>query len=851
MGIFNTFVTYGKHLANLLIMRKLKINSLSVFILILISFSGNSQEYRQMIDAGTYTVQEIIDKANDYFEHRSKDRGTGYKPYKRWEYNALRLINEDGFLPDIEERLGELQQWNAYVNETASKRTVLPDSWVDLGPTYWNATSGWNPGVGRITGLAFEEGNSNHMIIGANTGGVWRTTDGAQNWVHLTDYFSHLAVYSVAIDPINPNIYFFGSNRGNIFKSTDSGATWNLLGTIGNSMVNRILIHPTNPDIIFAASENSGLYRTVDGGATWTKPINDGFGYDFEFKPNDLSVVYASGFGFHKSTDGGATFTTISGFSSGPKMIGVTPDDPDLVYVLEANNNIFGGLYTSTDQGNSFTKLDHGGRNFFGYSTTGHDNRGQAPRDMAIAVNPTNANEVHIAGILSWRSMDRGVTMELTSDWIPDNAAAANIGYCHADVDDLMFNGTTLYAITDGGIFKAENTATLNANYFEDLTTGLSIRQFYKIGVSQTADVIISGGSQDNGTSFYTDATGWRDWLGADGMETFIDKNNPDNFFGTSQFGALYRSINGGTSLVNINNPGSGSGNWVTPFEQDPIAPNTIYVGYERVHKSTNNGGSWTTISQDFGGNLDNLKIAPSNNQIMYASRRSYLYKTEDGGSTNWKQSQLLGGWINFIAVHPTNPYKIAVASTGTDRVMISEDGGDSWVSYRKNLPNFSALCLVWDDNGKDGLYLGMDYGVYYIDNTFTDWQPYSNMLPNVIINELEINQVTRTLYAGTYGRGLWASPLVEKKIGVGENVFNDQVKIHPNPATSEVVITSPKQVEGTIKVFDLLGKLLIHKKRVVLQNNYSLDISQLSQGTYFIRLNTAEGMATKKLLKN
>ncbi len=831
-------------------MRFLKINLLVFFSVLLVSLTGNSQEYRQMIDAGTYTVQEIIDNANDYFEHRSKGRGTGYKPYKRWEYNALRLIDEDGYLPDIEERLGELQQWNSYVNETAASRKVLPDSWEDLGPTYWNATSSWNPGVGRITGLAFEEGNSDHMIIGANTGGVWRTTDGAQTWMHLTDYFSHLAVYSVAIDPIDPNIYYFGSSGGKIFKSIDSGATWNLLGTIGTSLVNRILIHPTNTDLIFAASENSGIYRTVDGGNTWTKPIADSFGFDIEFKPNDMSVVYASGYGFHKSTDGGATFTTISGFSFGPKMIGVTADDPDLVYVVEANGNVFGGLYTSEDQGNNFTKLDHGGRNFFGYSVTGQDNNGQAPRDMAIAVNPTDANEVHIAGILTWRSMDRGVTMEITSDWIPSNAAAANLGYCHADVDDLMFNGTTLYAITDGGIFKAENTAAINSNYFEDLTTGLSIRQFYKIGVSQTPDVIVTGGSQDNGTSFYTAATGWKDWIGADGMETFIDRNNSNNMFGTSQFGALYRSVNGGNSLVNVNEPGSGSGNWVTPFEQDPIAPNTIYVGYDRIHKSSNNGGSWIAISQNFGGNLDNLKIAPSNNQVMYATRGFRLYRTEDGGSTNWEQKTIPGGRINFIAVHPTKPNTIAVAITGSNRVSISEDGGDTWISYRKNLPNFSALCLVWDDNGKDGLYLGMDYGVYYIDNTFSAWQPYSNMLPNVIINELEINQATRTLYAGTYGRGLWASPLVEKKIGITENEFNNRVQIHPNPTTSEVVITTPKNVEGTIKLFDMLGKLLIHKKDVLLHNNYTLDVSNLPQGTYFIRLNTAEGMAIKKLIK-
>lgn len=835
---------------NLFKMNKLGLQLLVFFGVLMISFSSQSQEYRKMIDAGTFTVQEIIDNAEAYFADKDKGRGTGYKPYKRWEYNALRMVKDDGYLPNIEERLTELERWNANVNETAASRTVLPDSWEDLGPRSWNATSGWNPGVGRITGLAFEEGNSNHMLIGANTGGVWRTTDGAQTWTHLTDYFSHLAVYSVAIDPTNSNTYFFGSSGGKIFKSVDSGATWSLLGTTGNSLVNKIVINPENTNMIFATSENSGIYRSTNGGVSWVKVVSDNYGFDVAFKPGDLSVVYASGSGFHKSTDGGATFTTIGGFSVGPKMIGVTAADANLVYVLEASGGIFGGLYTSENGGDNFTKINHEGLNFFGYSSTGQDNTGQAPRDMAIAVNPTNANEVHIAGILTWRSMDRGINFTITSDWIPGSAAAANIGYCHADVDDLVFNGTTLYAVTDGGIYKASNTTTLNSDYYEDITMGLSIRQFYKIGVSQTEDVIVTGGSQDNGSSFYKEETGWKDWLGGDGMETFISRTNSNNFFGTSQFGVLYRSMNGGNSYFQINIPGSGEGNWVTPFEQDPIQANTIYAGYKKVYKSANSGATWTAISQNFDNNLDNLKIAPSNNQVMYASQFFRLYKTEDGGNSNWTQVTTPGGTINYVAIHPTDPNKIAVAVTSNSSVKVSQDGGTTWLNYKKNLPNFSALCLVWDDNGKDGLYLGMDYGVYYIDNTFTEWQPYSNMLPNVVINEMEINTVTRTLYAGTYGRGLWASPLVERTVGIEDASYNEKVEMYPNPASSEVFIRAPRNSEGTIKVFDVTGKLLIHEHNAVLKDTYTLDISSIPAGIYFIRLNTAEGMAVKKIIK-
>lgn len=827
----------------------MRIKFYSLLLALFAVFFGYGQEYLRMIDSGDYPIQQVIDSAEAYFANRSKGRGTGYKPYKRWEYNAIRLADENGYYPKTDDRLAELERWNAFVNQTAENRVMLPDHWEDLGPTYWNATSGWNPGVGRITGLAIEEGNENHMIVGANTGGVWRTTDGAQTWTHLTDFFSHLSVYSVAIHPLNPNTYFFGSNNGAFFKSTDAGATWTRLGNAGNSMINRILIHPTNPDLIFATSENSGIFRSEDGGATWERAVTDSRGFDVEFKPGDLSVVYASGSGFHKSTDGGMTFTTITGFDSGPKMIGVSAADPSRVLVLEARGSVFGGLYTSSDSGDSFTKFNHGNLNFFGYSTSGMDNNGQAPRDMAIAINPENADEVHIAGILTWRSMNGGASFSITSDWIPGNAAAQNIGYCHADVDDLMFYGTTLYAVTDGGIFKAENTGTISADYYEDLTTGLSIRQFYKIGITQTEEVKVSGGSQDNGTSFYTEAGGWKDWLGADGMETFIDKDDPQRFYGTSQFGALYRSNNGGSTYFSLNRPGNGQGNWVTPFEQDPILPNTIYVGYNRIYKSENGGGTWAAISQTFGRNLDNLKIAPSNSLVMYASSGNTLYRTVDGGATNWVSS-VPGGIINSIAIHPSNPNKVALAVTTGNRVLVSEDGGETWINYRKNLPAFSSLALVWDDNGQDGLYLGMDYGIYYIDNTFEDWQPYSNLLPNVIINELEINNVTRKLYAATYGRGLWVSPLVERTVGIEDNTFAKDIVLFPNPASAEVSLKVPGNIEAEIRVFDMNGRLLKYFKNAQIDGVYEMDISSLSAGIYFVRINSAEGMAVKRLVK-
>ena len=133
----------------------------------------------------------------------------------------------------------------------------------------------------------------------------------------------------------------------------------------------------------------------------------------------------------------------------------------------------FGGLYKSTDSGSSFTSLNHAGNNYFGYDNNANDNLGQAPRDMDIVVNPNDVDDVTIAGINAWRSTNGGTAFNIISQWIPQNAAAQNIGYCHADIDILQYVGNRLFVGSDGGIFVANNPTNVNSNYFTDLSFGI------------------------------------------------------------------------------------------------------------------------------------------------------------------------------------------------------------------------------------------------------------------------------------------------------------------------------------------------------------------------------------------
>jgi len=415
----------------------------------------------------------------------------------------------------------------------------------------------------------------------------------------------------------------------------------------------------------------------------------------------------------------------------------------------------------------------------------------------------------------------------------------------------MEYVGDKLYVGTDGGVFVAQNPLVVNSNYYTDLSVGLGVKQFYKIGVSQTNPEVISGGAQDNGTSVYNSSGNWKDWLGADGMESFVDNNNNNILYGTSQNGSLYKSNNQGNSYFGLNSPEDKEGNWVTPFEQDPITQNTIYSGYDKVYKSINGGGIWTSISQTFTGNLDHLKIAPSNSNIMYTAIGSSLFKTIDGGATNWLPLTGFSGNINAIAIHPTNENKIAIATTGGQKVYISIDGGVNWQSYLKNLPNFSALALVWTNHQQEGLYLGMNYGVYYIDtlDPSAQWQAFSNNLPNVEISELEINATKNKIYAATYGRGLWASDLFE--IPLNSNDFNalSAISLFPNPATNKVNLVWNQNEEVTIRIFDALGKLVYYAKNKTLTNNFEINTSSFTSGLYFVNINTIDKNITKKLI--
>jgi len=757
----------------------------------LLSATSFSQDWVTKLQDPSVNFYDVQKSFNDYwkkeekkekfksffsFRNKTEKESESYVLYKRWEHFIEPRVYPSGDRTILTKGHEELEKLIA--NPAQRSSMMVGGNWTPLGAFAVPTNGG---GAGRLNCVAFHPTNSNILWVGSPAGGLWKSTNAGISWTTATDNLPTLGVNDIAIDPTNPNVMYIGTGDQDasdtygvgVLKSIDGGISWTITGlnwtTNQGRSVGRLLINPNDHNMIFAAT-SSGVFKSPDAGVTWTKVLGTGNIKDMEFKPGDPSVIYAaSTAGFYKSVNTGLSFTIVSTtaglpFSSSINRIaiGVTPANPSYVYLLysASGSSSYKGLYLSNNSGTTFT-LQSNSPNLFGWDSDGMDGGGQGWYTLSLDVSPVNVAEVIVGGVNIWKSDNAGMDWNCVAHWW----GAGGLPYVHADIHSLVYrpDGSELYAATDGGLYVTND----GASSWQDKSNGLQIGQMYRLGNSVTNANLVMQGWQDNGSSLYN-AGAFERVLGGDGMECFIDWSDPNYVYAEYQNGGLNGSSDGGNNFYDVVNNIDEPGQWITPWMQDPFDPQTIYAGFENVWKSTNRGLFWTKISTFNSSGLIVLEVSKSNPLIIYAATLSTIYKTTDGGA-NWSvvtyPSAGSSAYITAIEISTTNPNIIWMTRSGYTagtKVFKSFDGGTSWSNLSGSLPNIPVNCVVNQTGTNDGVYVGTDLGVYYIDNDLTSWMPYSNGLPNVIVDELEIHYGTNKLRAATYGRGLWESTIFD-----------------------------------------------------------------------------------------
>lgn len=813
-----------------------------------------AQSYQRMIDDGTYRFKEIQDSANAYFQNRDKGRGSGYKNWKRWEYQAKWSLNDSGFVNGPGFYSTAFERYNQQLNQNAHLSEIQCNGdWRSLGPEKVTGLMPFDPGIGRLTSVAIDPNNEKHMLVGSQTGGVWKTLNGGDTWTPISDFMVNLRVYSLAIDPFDSDIYYWGVSHGTVFKSTNAGNTWKEIEFDGRGHIHQIKTNMDKEGELFLTDTYKGIFKSSDKGETWVQVL-DGKCYDIERHPKDTGTLYASGHGLWKSKDGGNTFTQVS-FPYGnnqPIMIAVSAHAPNNVYALQSVGKIMEGLYLSRDTGFSFQKVNLQGKNLLGYSMQGTGGLGQAPRNMDIAVSNTDSNEIYVAGINIWRSLNAAESFSIVSHHLYSNSFPT-VGYTHADIEVLLYDKLgRLWVCSDGGLYRmdAPGSKAIDKSSFENVSNGLGVQQIYRLGISQSDPCIISVGAQDNGSAVYKDGI-WHHYHGGDGTETVIIDNKRHTLFASSQNGSFVYSEDGKTSKpVQGLYTKFGSGKWVTPFEKDPNDTNTVYAGYDKVYRSTDLGKTFEEISQEF--HPSHIKVAPTGSDTIYAASAYFLYRTTDGGKTKW--DRLLYGnatryEINSITIHPQHADWVALAVAGSTKFLITKDGGETWTQWKENLPAYQSLTTVWQNDTLETLYLGLEAGVFYRNKNMNQWEPFTKGLPNVKVSELEINEVTQEIYAATYGRGVWVSPLCgQQSVGLNDAILQTKIIMSPNPLPQNEPLRLQIDLPGTheVRLFDVSGQM---KYQGEVQHLVEIETQHLAPGLYFVRIQTHFGTVTNRLV--
>lgn len=704
---------------------------------------------------------------------------------------------------------GELIPPDALRRARSTAVASAPGTWTPAGP--------FNVG-GRLTALAVDPNDPDHVWAGAAAGGVFESHDAGTTWTPVFDDQPLLNVGALAAHPSDSEVVYVGLGETNgvgyayegdgIYRTSDSGATWQHLGLAETRRIARIAIDPQDTQRLFVAAtggtyttdEHRGVYRSTDGGATWTRVLfvaETAGAIDVVIDPVTPTRVYAAIWETHstpthwvqsgvhsgiwRSLDGGDTWTRLAGGLPAPSAsigrigLALAASSPMTIYALYIEDpGKFLGVYKTTNGGEIWSKMNSAGTqqifNVYSYYL------GQ------IRVDPTDANVVYLLDVGWARSINGGQSYTAMSG-------------SYVDHHDMVVLPDRLYQANDGGFYRSVD---LGATWFHCLT--LPVTQFYDLGIDPVNPLKRLGGTQDNGSIMTLDG-GPSNWLvfgGSDGFHVEVDPVNNMRVYWENFWGRIWRSLDGGfTSEIVLRGIGNDRKNWSTPIVHDPHIGLRLYTGTFRVYRTIDGAERWTPISGDLtdgppahllpashveGGlpaaHLENVvegtitTIAASgvDSDVVWAGTDDgNVWVTPNGGST-WSRVDVPGRseWVTRVEADPFSASAGYVAYSGyrygshLPRLFRTVDFGATWTDISAGLPDVPVNGINADPDPamRGRLFAATDAGVYVSDDYGASWSSLGTGLPPVVVLDLDLTDVSRELFAGTHGRSMYVYDL-------------------------------------------------------------------------------------------
>ncbi|HYU30558.1 MAG TPA: glycosyl hydrolase [Thermoanaerobaculia bacterium] len=534
-----------------------------------------------------------------------------------------------------------------------------------------------------------------HLFGPSDMRGIYRSRDGGKSWERIHFVSRDAGAVDLAMDPTNPRILYAsywrvlrtpwsmesGGAGSSLWKSTDGGDTWKELthnpglpkGTLG---IIGITVSPSNPDNLYSIveAEDGGVFRSKDAGATWARTNEDrslrqrAWYYSRIYAdPRDEEVVYVLNVQFHRSKDGGRSFSTIRTPHGDNHDLWIDPADP--LRMIESND---GGVNVTFDGGRTWTPQNN------------------QPTAQIYRVSTDNNFPYRILGaqqdnsalrILSRSTSGRGIGF---NDW--QVTAGGESGYVVAAPGDP----DVVYGGSYGGFLNRIDHRTQE---FRD--------------VNPAPDDPMGWGAAELEARFQ-----WN-------FPVLFSPNDPNTLYAAAN--RLYRSTNEGQTWEAISpdltrNDKSKQGPSGGPITKDntsieyydtifTVAESTLEKGViwtgsdDGLISLTRDGGkSWKNVTPPDlpeWAQINSIEASPFDKGGLYVAatryklddQHPYLYKTTDWGAT-W--SRITNGIDpqHFTRVIRADPERRGLLFAGTERgAYVSWDDGGRWEPLQLNLP--------------------------------------------------------------------------------------------------------------------------------------------------------------------